>query len=127
MQGQKRLIGRNNIFACGNRGLGRGLGRAIRAAHQFNKDIHILALGQCYGIILPCVFRQIHAAIFVTAAGAYGGNGDLAPCAGFNERAIVLNHLDDTCANGAKTCDCKTQRAFHDPEPPNTYAQGAHS
>ena len=65
MQCQKRLVGRNNMLARADRGLGCLFRRALRAAHEFNEDIHVIAAGQGDGIILPGITRQTHAPVLV--------------------------------------------------------------
>ena len=57
------------MFACRKCGFGRGFGWAIRAAHQFDENIHVIAGRQFDGIIFPIIRRQRQPAVLVAGAG----------------------------------------------------------
>jgi hypothetical protein len=43
VMGEHRLVGGDHVFAARDRGLGRGLGGAVLAAHELHEDVHIVA------------------------------------------------------------------------------------
>ena len=55
MMGQERLVGRDHVLASGDRGFGRGKGRAILAAHHLDKHINVIAAGKGDGVRLPSI------------------------------------------------------------------------
>ena len=111
--GQHRLVGGHNVLACGDRGLGRGLGGAIAAAHQFDENIHIFALGQGHGIVFPGIIRNVHAPVLVTRPGGDGGDDHGATGAICQKVGLLPDDLDDAGANGAQSGDAKAQGCCH--------------
>ena len=107
---QQRLVGGDHILARGKRGFGRVLGGAFVAAHQFDKDIHIVPFCQCDGIILPRVARQCDTAVLVAAAGRDGGDGDGATGAGLDQGSLLADDPHHANPNGAQSGNPKTKR-----------------
>ena len=64
VHGQHRFIGGDHVFACFDRGLGGGFGGAIFAAHEFDKHVDIVALGQLDRVVFPRIGVKVHPAIF---------------------------------------------------------------
>jgi len=113
VMGKHRLVGRHHVLARGDGGLCGGLGRAIRAAHQLDEDIHIVTPRKGYGIILPRVVRDRHTAILVAGAGRDGADGDRTPGARRQQFGLLLDDSHDTCADGAQTGYADAQGGGH--------------
>jgi hypothetical protein len=92
----------------GDRGLGRGLGRAVLAAHELHEDIHVIAGGQRHRVVLPRVGGDRDAAVPVAAARGDGGDLDSPAAAAAREQVgLPLDDLHHAGANGAEPGDAK--------------------
>ena len=110
---QKRLVGGDHIFACGDGGLGRGLGRAVAAAHELDEDIDIVALGEHHGIVFPGVMVDVDAPVLAARAGGHGGDLDGPTGAHRQEIGLLADNLDHSGADGPQTGNPKAQRLAH--------------
>ena len=110
---QHRLVRGYDVFAGGNCGLGRGLGGAVFAAHEFDKDIDIVARGKRDGIVLPGVGRNINAAVARFAACGHGRDGDRATRPRRHEISVGLDDLHDACADCSQSGNPKAKRLCH--------------
>jgi hypothetical protein len=79
VMGEHRLVGGDHVLAARDRGLGRGLGRAVLAAHELHEDVHIVAHGERDGVVLPRVGTDRDAPVLVAAARGDGGDLDRRP------------------------------------------------
>ena len=113
VDGQHRLVRCDNILAGRQRGLGGRFRRAISAPHQFNKHIHIVALGQCDRVIFPRIIGQSHATILGAVARANGSDFNLLTRAGGQFGPMALHHFDHARADCAQSSNSQSQRIRH--------------
>jgi hypothetical protein len=80
------------------------------AAHDFDKDVNIVAFGQGNRVGFPSVARQIGVAVFRFIAGGNGGDHHRTAGAQGDQIGVLLHDLDHTDSNGAKTRKTQAQR-----------------
>lgn len=105
MVGQQRLVGRDDVFAVGDRRLDQILGGACIATDKLDDHIHVIAGGQGGRIVLPSEARQVHAAILGPVPCGDGGDDDGAarPCG--QKVGALLDDAHDASAHGPQTGD----------------------
>ena len=69
VDGQKRLVRGDHLFARTEGRFGCLLGRTFGAAHEFHENVYVIALCQSDGIVFPAVARQGYAAVLVAGPG----------------------------------------------------------
>ena len=112
MNRQHRLVRRNDVLAGFQRGLCCRFGRAVRSAHQFDKDVDVIACGQRNGVVFPNVTIQGHAAILAAIAGRDGTDGDLAPGAGGKHGGLPAQDFQHADADRSKAGNPEAQYAL---------------
>ena len=90
---EQRLVGCHHMFASLQCGFDRSFGDPVFTADQFNKDIDVLGLCHCDGIIEPLVWRDIDIAIFAPVTRRYSANFNRAARAGGKSLTMPGNEL----------------------------------
>ena len=111
--GDQRLVGRDDGLAVAERRLDRGIGHAIRAADQFDKDIDVGRARQRHGIAEPGKAGEIDVARLVAALRRDRGDSDMAPRSRRQSGGLTVEKLDERGADGAKAGDAETQGRRH--------------
>jgi hypothetical protein len=103
--GNHRLIRRDQALACAKRLPRQIKRRPIRAADQFNHDIHIIAPAKVGHSLSPGNRSKIEPAILGFVARMDGCDFNLSASARFYGGAIFCEQAEHTNANGAKACN----------------------
>ena len=110
VQRHHRLVGGHHVLAGVERGLDRGLGRPVRAAHQLDEHVHVVAPRQRHRVVLPGVAAERHAPILVAGARRDRAHGDLAPGPRRQQRPAPPHDLHDARTDGAEPRNAEPER-----------------
>ena len=113
MHGQHRLVGGDHVLAGVQRGLGRGLGGAVRSAHELDEDIHIVTRGQHDGIVFPGIAGKRDAPVLVAVARRHGRDRDVLAGAGLQQGGFAPDDLDQSGPDSAQTRNAQPNRVAH--------------